>query len=138
MSIIGIAEYSDSNNKYFDNVLNFYDSITDFLFWFVYIYKVMHIKMKLLLAISLMFTVLGSEFSSLYDVVSGDTCLIDVSYEGESESETKESTEDITEFEYSTEFASDFMLKSTESTVPSVKWVVVDPFLEIHSPPPEV
>lgn len=89
------------------------------------------------MVILLMFTVLGSELSSLYDMTSFDTCVLDTSMEVEFEKETKENVKDLSEFKFKSELTNSIYFQMINSVDTSNRWNISTAYLEIHSPPPD-
>ena len=93
--------------------------------------------MKLFLAISLMFAVISSEIANVIDVSNMEICLMDTSFEGESEKEASENIEDIPKVKINQNVRSLYLSNDKGSDDASLKWLISTPYLEIHSPPPE-
>lgn len=93
--------------------------------------------MKLFIAILLTSTVLLSEFVSAIELVSIQDHHLESSYEGEVEKELSENLEDVVKIKFETPAFSDVdELKNNNDA--RFAWFTSTPYLEIHSPPPEV
>lgn len=94
--------------------------------------------MKLFFAILLISTVFYSEISSVFDMSKSETHLVDKSSEGETDKESSENKEEVTKVKFKQESKSwldDNLLLNNSS---SLKWYLSTPYLEIHSPPPDL
>ena len=84
-----------------------------------------------------MSTVLCSEFVNVLDMGRVDSCHLDISFEGEAEKELSENLEDVIKikFHFSNFDILDNPIKSNDLLL---NWVISPPYLEIHSPPPDL
>ena len=93
--------------------------------------------MKILLSILLMFAVISSEITNMIDVSNTEICLMDTSFEGETEKEASENIEDIPKVKIKQDVNFMFLSNNKGRDDASLKWQISTPYLEIHSPPPE-
>ena len=94
--------------------------------------------MKLFFALLLMSTVLFCELSNIIDTSNSEICLLDISFEGESEKEASENIEDIHKDKFMQGFNFHLKSESRFCNDSSLKWMISTPYLEIHSPPPDL
>lgn len=84
-----------------------------------------------------MYSVLFCEVSNIIDVSNTEICLLDVSFEVESEKEASENVEDIHNLKFMQSLNFHALPDTGFQLDSSFRWMVSTPYLEIHSPPPE-
>jgi hypothetical protein len=85
-----------------------------------------------------MSVVLFNEMSGLMDLSKSESCFIDLSYEGDFENESKEILEDVSKvkIDHLLNICEDKSIQGDRELF--TKWHISTPYLEIHSPPPDV
>jgi len=132
-----IAVSFDSDGKFCANLTNIYDSNTVSCKNYGYICLELKLDMKLYFAILFVGACLFCEVSDIIDMSNAEVCVLDISYEGESEKEASENQEDMSELKFSQKI--NFQSKWSDTRAQSVMFRVFlsTPHLEIYSPPPE-